>query len=103
MRQNPVELRSFLTMVNPNQDNRQMVGFDLNSLSFDSFERSAERDVVCLSPIRTIIRREEEIVIIRKVRKVEEIDVSPACPINTSQVSPIQVEDTIVYQDAKID
>ncbi|MBV9389698.1 MAG: hypothetical protein JOZ78_25020 [Chroococcidiopsidaceae cyanobacterium CP_BM_ER_R8_30] len=90
-------------MVNPNQDNRQMVGFDLNSLSFDSFERSAERDIVCLSPIRTVIRREEEILLIRRVRKVEEIDASPACPINTSQVSPAQGEDRIVYQDAKIE
>jgi hypothetical protein len=80
-----------------------MVGFDLNSLSFDSFERNAERDVVCLSPIRTIIRREEEILLIRRVRKVEEIDTSPACPINTSQVSPVQEEDTIVYQDAKLE
>lgn len=90
-------------MVNPNQDNRQMVGFDLNSLSFDSFERNAERDVVCLSPIRTVIRREEEILLIRRVRKVEEIDASPACPINTSQVSPVEKEDTTVYQDAKLE
>lgn len=90
-------------MANPNQDNRQMVGFELDSLSFDSFERNAERDIVCLSPIRTVIRREEEILLIRRVRKVEEVDASPACPINTNQVSPGQREEGIIYEDAKID
>jgi hypothetical protein len=43
--------------------------------------------VVCVAPVRTVIRREEEIVLIRRVRKVEEIDASPACPLNTTQVS----------------
>jgi hypothetical protein len=90
-------------MANPNQDNRQLVGFNLDSLSFDSFDRNAERDIVCLAPIRTVIRREEEIILIRRVRKVDEIDASPACPINTSQVSPGQPEERIVYEDAKIE
>ena len=90
-------------MANPNQGNRQMVDFELDSLSFDSFDRNAERDIVCLSPIRTVIRREEEILLIRRVRKVEEIDASPACPINTNQVSPGQREEEIIYEDAKID
>ncbi|HEY9707920.1 MAG TPA: fibro-slime domain-containing protein, partial [Oculatellaceae cyanobacterium] len=48
--------------------------------------------IVCVAPVRTIVRREEEIVIIRRVRKVEEIDASPACPVNTSQVTPVQQE-----------
>ena len=90
-------------MATPNQGNRQMVGFELDSLSFDSFDRNAERDIVCLSPIRTVIRREEEILLIRRVRKVEEIDASPACPINTNQVSPGQPEEGTIYEDAKID
>ncbi|MBE9127405.1 MULTISPECIES: hypothetical protein [unclassified Coleofasciculus] len=63
---------------------------NLEQLSFDSFGRDSQRDIVCVTPIRTVVRREEEIIIIRKVRKVEEIDVSPACPINTLQVSPDQ-------------
>jgi fibro-slime domain-containing protein len=46
--------------------------------------------IVCVTPIRTIIRREEEVVLIRKVRKVEEVDVSPTCPINSVQVNPDQ-------------
>ncbi len=58
--------------------------------SFDSFERNPQIDIVCVAPVRTIVRREEEIVIIRKVRKVEEVDASPACPMNTHQVSPSQ-------------
>ncbi len=90
-------------MANPDQNNRQMVGFELDSLSFDSFDRNAERDIVCLSPIRTVIRREEEILLIRRVRKVEEIDATPACPINTSQVSPGQQTGGIIYEDAKIE
>lgn len=85
-------------MANPNTD------FELDSLTFDSFERSAERDIVCLAPIRTVIRREEEILLIKRVRKVEEVDASPACPINTNQVSPGQREEEIItYGDAKID
>lgn len=36
---------------------------DINSLSFDSFARDPNRDIACLTPIRTIIRREEEIVL----------------------------------------
>ncbi|WP_413164311.1 hypothetical protein ACL6C3_00435 [Capilliphycus salinus ALCB114379] len=50
------------------------------------------KDIVCLTPVRTIVRREEEITLIRKVRKVEEIEASPACPINTNQISPPQQE-----------
>lgn len=49
--------------------------------------------IVCVAPVRTIIRREEEIVIVRRVRKVEEVDASPACPVDTTQVSPGQQED----------
>jgi hypothetical protein len=57
------------------------------TLSFDSFGRDPARDIVCVTPVRTVVRREEEITIIRKVRKVEEVDASPACPVNTTQVS----------------
>jgi hypothetical protein len=60
---------------------------DIQSLSFDSFSRDASRDVVCLAPIRTVIRREEEIILVRKVRKVEEIDAGLSCPTNSTQMS----------------
>ncbi|MBE9040310.1 hypothetical protein IQ235_05825 [Oscillatoriales cyanobacterium LEGE 11467] len=59
----------------------------INALTFDSFDRNPATDIVCVAPVRTVVRREEEIVLIRRVRKVEEIDASPACPVNTSQVS----------------
>jgi hypothetical protein len=59
-----------------------MIPFDIG--------RNPATDVVCFAPIRTIVRREEEIAIIRRVRKVEEIYASPACPINTMQWSPVQ-------------
>ncbi len=55
-------------------------------LSWDNFPRNPQTDIVCISPVRTIVRREEEIVIVRKVRKVEEVDASPACPVNSTQV-----------------
>lgn len=58
------------------------------SYNWDDFPRNPEQDIVCVSPIRTVVRREEEILIIRKVRKVEEVDASPSCPTNTTQVSP---------------
>ncbi|HIK45555.1 MAG TPA: hypothetical protein IGR64_11830 [Leptolyngbyaceae cyanobacterium M65_K2018_010] len=44
--------------------------------------------ILCVTPVRTIIRREEEIVLIRRVRKVEEMDASPACPVNTTPLNP---------------
>jgi fibro-slime domain-containing protein len=49
--------------------------------------------IVCVAPVRTIVRREEEIVLIRRVRKVEEVDSSPACPVNTTQVTPGQQQE----------
>lgn len=64
-----------------------MIPVDVNALSFDSFQRDPQRDVVCLTPIRTIIRREEEIVLVRKVRKVEEVDAGLACPVNSISIS----------------
>jgi hypothetical protein len=63
-----------------NEQQGYMIPADINNLSFDSFGRDARRDVVCLAPIRTVIRREEEIVLVRKVRKVEEIDAGLSCP-----------------------
>jgi hypothetical protein len=64
-----------------------IVPSDINSLSFDSFGRDARRDVVCLAPIRTVIRREEEITLVRKVRKVEEIDAGLSCPATSATMS----------------
>ena len=66
------------------QASAYIIPTDINALSFDSFGRDPRRDVVCLSPIRTIIRREEEITLVRKVRKVEEVDAGLSCPA-TSQ------------------
>ncbi|MGL5081841.1 MAG: hypothetical protein ACRC8A_10175 [Microcoleaceae cyanobacterium] len=52
-----------------------------------------EQDIVCVTPVRTIIRREEEIILIRRIRKVEEIDATLSCPINTTQISPVQQQE----------
>ncbi|MBD2093409.1 hypothetical protein H6F67_26545 [Microcoleus sp. FACHB-1515] len=64
-----------------------MSSIDIAALSFDSFARNPERDVVCLAPIRTMIRREEELVLIRKVRKVEEVDAPLACPVTSDTLA----------------
>jgi hypothetical protein len=69
------------------QTNAYIVPGDINALSFDSFGRDASRDVVCLAPIRTVIRREEEITLVRKVRKVEEIDAGLSCPTSSVAMS----------------
>ncbi|MGB3402230.1 MAG: hypothetical protein WBA77_06020 [Microcoleaceae cyanobacterium] len=69
-------------------EGNKIVLSNLDALSFDSFDRNPQQDIVCVSPVRTIVRREEEIVLVRRVRKVEEIDASPACPVSTTQVSP---------------
>ncbi|MBE9127406.1 MULTISPECIES: hypothetical protein [unclassified Coleofasciculus] len=79
-------------MAEQNSNQSQIVAMSLDSLSFDSFERNPHMDIVCVSPVRTVVRREEEIILIRKVRKVEEIDASPACPINSVQMSQVQQE-----------
>ncbi len=68
-------------------DNGYVVPADINALSFDSFGRDPRRDVVCLAPIRTMIRREEEIVLVRKVRKVEEVDAGLSCPVTSETMS----------------
>jgi hypothetical protein len=70
-----------------NQPNGYIVPGDISNLSFDSFGRDPNRDVVCLSPIRTIIRREEEITLVRKVRKVEEVDAGLSCPATSATLS----------------
>lgn len=74
----------------------KMVYLSLDRLSFDSFDRSST-DIICVAPVRTIVRREEKIVLIRKVRKVEEIDASPACPVNAGQVTPVQEGESVVF------
>ncbi|MBW4659502.1 MAG: hypothetical protein KME15_12570 [Drouetiella hepatica Uher 2000/2452] len=64
-----------------NQANGSIIPVDIEALSFDSFDRDRNRDIVCVAPVRTIVRREEEVLLIRRVRKVEEVDAGPACPI----------------------
>ncbi len=81
-----------------NLNNNQLVTTKLEDLSFDSFDRNPRLDIVCVSPVRTIVRREEEILLIRRVRKVEEIDASPACPINTAQTSQDQPVKSTTWQ-----
>ncbi|MDB9527533.1 hypothetical protein PN498_16160 [Oscillatoria sp. CS-180] len=56
----------------------------LDQLSFSQFERNPATDIVCVAPVRTLVRREEEIVLIRRVRKVEEVEASPTCPTGTT-------------------
>jgi hypothetical protein len=65
-----------------NKTNGQIIPQNISDLSFDSFERDSSRDIVCVAPVRTIIRREEEVLLVRRVRKVEDIDAGPACPIS---------------------
>ncbi len=74
----------------------QLVNTKMESLSFDSFDRNPLSDLVCVSPVRTIVRREEEILLIRRVRKVEETDASPACPINTWQANEQEEKKSLV-------
>jgi hypothetical protein len=69
-----------------------LLPIDIETLSFDSFERNASVDIVCLEPIRTMIRREEEVTLVRKVRKVEEIESKLSCPTSTTPVQPPQSE-----------
>ena len=57
-----------------------------DQLTFDQFGRNPATDIICVAPVRTMIRREEEIVLIRRVRKVEEVDASPTCPTGTTPV-----------------
>ena len=64
-----------------NQANGSIIPVDIDALSFDSFDRDRNRDIVCVAPVRTIVRREEEVLLIRRVRKVEEVDAGPACPV----------------------
>ncbi|MDB9527530.1 hypothetical protein PN498_16145 [Oscillatoria sp. CS-180] len=71
---------------------------NLDALSFDSFGRDPNRDIVCVAPVRTMVRREEEIVLIRRVRKVEEVDASPTCPVGATQMTQVQQEEGIAFQ-----
>lgn len=63
---------------------------NLDSLTFDQFGRDPNRDIVCVAPVRTMVRREEEIILIRRVRKVEEVDASPTCPTGSTQATEVQ-------------
>jgi hypothetical protein len=79
----------------------KLIPTDVNELSFDSFDRDPSRDIVCVAPVRTIIRREEEVLLIRRVRKVEDIDAGPACPVSQQSATPVResnpapVEETV--------
>jgi fibro-slime domain-containing protein len=58
----------------------------------EPWTRDPQKDIVCVAPVRTVVRREEEIVLIRRVRKVEEVDASPTCPTDTIQITQTQQE-----------
>ncbi len=83
-----------------NSKQNYLVATNLDALSFDSFDRNPQMDIICVSPVRTIVRREEEILLIRRVRKVEEIDASPSCPINSVQMSQDQQGKPATWQAA---
>lgn len=81
-----------------NSKQSQIVPMNIDALSFDSFGRNPRLDIVCVSPVRTVVRREEEILLIRRVRKVEEIDAGLACPVNSVQMSQVEQEGQITSQ-----
>jgi hypothetical protein len=81
-----------------------MILSNIDDLSWDQLESLSPRtrgDILCFSPIRTVVRREEEIVLIRRVRKVEEVDASPACPINTHTNGSSSTGRSVVYEEVK--
>lgn len=75
-----------------NNSGNKLLTINLDSLSFNQFSRNSATDIVCVAPVRTIVRREEEITIVRRVRKVEDVDASPACPVNSTQMNGSQFE-----------
>jgi hypothetical protein len=70
---------------------QQSLPAHIDALTFDSFPRDPHRDIVCVAPVRTIVRREEEILLLRRIRKVEDIDVGLACPVGAAvtQETPV--------------
>lgn len=58
-------------------------------LTFDSFARDSARDITCIAPTRTVVRREEEMTFIRQIRKVENVEEPLACPIATTEMAPL--------------
>jgi hypothetical protein len=71
------------------QSSGDLLPTDLNELSFDSFDRDPSRDIVCVPPVRTIVRREEEVQLVRRIRKVEDVDANPACPVSQQVAVPV--------------
>ena len=84
------------------QSNGSIIPVSIDAMNFDSFDRDPSRDIVCVAPVRTVVRREEEILLVRRIRKVEDIDAGPACPVS-HQVAAVHdsekktIEET-VYQ-----
>lgn len=70
---------------------QQSLPAHIDALTFDSFPRDPQRDIVCVAPVRTIVRREEEILLVRRIRKVEDIDMGMACPVGSvaTQEAPV--------------
>lgn len=78
-------------MTNPSSESIVAIS-NLDTLSFDQFERDPDRDIVCVAPARAMVRREEEITLLRRVHKLEEVDASSACPVNSTHVTKIYQE-----------
>jgi hypothetical protein len=78
----------------------KLIPHNLSELSFDSFDRDPSRDIVCVAPVRTIIRREEEVSLVRRIRKVEDIDAGSACPVSQQVTAPVCEPDRTPTQEA---
>jgi hypothetical protein len=90
--------------MNAQNSGGSIIPSDISGLSWEQIESLVPRnrsDILCFTPIRTVVRREEEIVLIRRVRKVEEVDASPACPINTTQMAQVQQGDRVTFEEAR--
>lgn len=71
---------------NTHSNHNTAVPTGIESISFNSFERNPEIDVICVESVHTFVTVEEEIVLTRKVNLVAEIDVRITCPTNHFQM-----------------
>lgn len=78
-------------MTNPSSESIAAIS-NLDTLSFDQFERDPARDVICVAPARTMVHREEEVDLLRRVHKVEEVDASSTCPVDSTHVTKVYQE-----------
>ena len=72
----------------------------IECVSFNSFERNPQIDVICVEPVHTFITVEEEIVLTRKVSLVAEIDIRLTCPTNHFQMIAFRQSEPKNWRDA---